>query len=306
MPSVGVYLPRAIEVNRLIETTKRLELLGYESVWLTDHLFDPYGAIMSHFPECWTTLTAIGCLTKRIRIGPLVLNNAFRNPAIVAKMSSTLDCICGGRLNLGIGTGWFPDEHQRYGLALRPPKARVQALSEAIQIILGMWTSSQFSFSGKFYHCTDAVNEPKPLQKPHPPLCVGGKGDQMLKIAATYADIYNASGPGEIPTPQEYKVLVDKLRVTCSKIGRNFSSITKTWGGPACISRKENRSDQMAKKWQVDQSRSLVGNIDACTSKMKEYEEAGVEGFIVLFPDLWGSGSLDMASLFSEHLLKHA
>jgi len=303
MGSVGVYLPRAVAPDKLVHIAKEIELLGYDSVWLTDHLFDPYGTVMNPFPECWTTLTAIGCVTKRIRLGSLVLNNAFRNPALVAKMSSTLDCICGGRLNLGIGAGWFPEEHQRFGFTLQPPRARIQALSEAIQVILGMWTLPEFSFSGKFYRCAGAVNEPKPLQKPHPPLCIGGKGSRILDLASRYADIYNASGPGEIPTPDEYAGLMDELKVACSRVGRNFGSITKTWGGYVCISREEKQVASLAERWKVDSVRSIVGDVDACVSGMKEFERAGVEGFIVLFPDLWESGSLEMATVFSEEVL---
>jgi len=247
MTSIGVYLPRAFDAKNIIEAAKHMERLGFESVWVTDHLFDPYGKTYDPFPECWTTLTAIACATEKIKLGPLVLCNAFRSPTLVAKMSSTLDRISNGRLNLGIGAGWYPDEHQRYGFPLRESAERIEALRESIEIIRGMWTKREFSFSGKFYRCSRAVNEPKPLQKAHPPLLIGGKGRRMLALAASYADIYNASGPGLIPSPTKYEDLMKKLESICMKYRRDFDEIRKTWGGYICLANNDLRVDRAKK-----------------------------------------------------------
>jgi len=303
MTSVGVYLPRAIEVERSIETAGEIERLGFESLWVTDHPFDTDGQILNPFPECWTMLTAIACATKSIRLGPLVLGNSFRSPALVAKMSSTLDCICRGRLNLGIGAAWFEEEHTKYGFTFRKPPERIEALSEAVQIILGMWTQPEYSFSGKYYKCVRAVNEPKPFQKPHPPVCIGGKGDRMLSIAAAYADIYNAAGPGPNPTPEEYVTLLKKLRDHCLKTGRDFHKIKKTWGGYICVARNERELKEMVKRLRLDPTRAVIGTIDSCISKINDFKEAGVEGIMAIFPDLWDSGSLEMATLFADAIL---
>jgi alkanesulfonate monooxygenase SsuD/methylene tetrahydromethanopterin reductase-like flavin-dependent oxidoreductase (luciferase family) len=301
--SVGVYLPRAIETRRSIEVAREIERLGFESLWVTDHLFDTEGQILRPFPECWTMVTAIACATNNIRLGPLVLSNSFRSPTLVAKMSSTLDCICRGRLNLGIGAAWFEEEHTRYGFTLRKSPKRTEALSEALQIIIGMWTQPEFSFPGKYYKCVRAVNEPKPIQKPHPPICIGGKGGRILSIAAAFADIYNAAGPGPVPTPEEYVTLLKKLRDLCFKTGRDFRKVTKTWGGCVCVARNEREFEELVKRWHLDPNRAVVGTIDDCISKINDYEKAGMEGIMAIFPDLWDSGSLEMATLFADAIL---
>jgi alkanesulfonate monooxygenase SsuD/methylene tetrahydromethanopterin reductase-like flavin-dependent oxidoreductase (luciferase family) len=303
MISFGAYLPRAIDPARLVEIARDLEGLGYESLWLTDHLVDPYDKVDSPFPECWTTLTAIACATRRTRIGPLVLCNSFRHPTLVAKMTSTLDAICGGRLNIGLGAGWFEDEYRRYGFDYRPAKERIDALSEAIQIILGMWTEPSFSFSGKYYHCVNAVNEPKPVQKPHPRLLVGGTGKRVLSLAAKYADAYNAGGPGPISSLEEYQGYLSTLRDLCNKHGRDYNSIRRTWGGHIWLSRSESDAKEAIDHWKLEENRSIVGTREECVKQLNAFANAGVQEVIALFPDLWTDGSLETARYFSEEVL---
>jgi alkanesulfonate monooxygenase SsuD/methylene tetrahydromethanopterin reductase-like flavin-dependent oxidoreductase (luciferase family) len=301
--SFGAYLPRAMEPARLVRIARELEQMGFESLWLTDHLFDPYGRIDDPFPECWTTLTAVACSTRRARIGSLVLCNSFRHPTLLAKMTSTLDCLCEGRLNLGLGAGWFEDEYRRYGFEYRSTKERIEALSESIQIILGMWTNSAFSFHGKYYQCVDAVNEPKPVQKPHPKLLIGGTGEMVLSLVAQYADVYNAGGPGPIPSLEEYQLYLSKLELLCRKYGRDFSSIGKTWGGYVCLSRSQSSLKNSIDRWELDEKRSIVGAVDSCIEQIKAYEKIGVQEIIALFPDLWSEGSLEIAKHFSDEIL---
>jgi alkanesulfonate monooxygenase SsuD/methylene tetrahydromethanopterin reductase-like flavin-dependent oxidoreductase (luciferase family) len=300
----GVYLPRTFDPRLIVEIAQKLENLGFDSVWITDHLYNPYGTVNDPFPECWTTLTAVACFTSKIRIGSLVLSSPFRNPALVAKMSSTLDCLSEGRLSLAIGAGWFEDEFKKFGFKYEQASKRIQALEESIQIILGLWTHGIFSFSGKYHQCADAVNYPKPIQKPHPPLWVGGKGDAMLSVVAKYADCYNAGGPGPNPSLDEFRNMLGKLAENCKKIGRDFNQITNTWGGYICVSKSESESIKAAKRWNLDAKQSIIGTADQCIEQIKEYERVGAKGLTILFPDLWESGSLKMASVYAKEILQ--
>ena len=146
------------------------EKLGYHSVWLDDHLMYNDWPIL----ECWTTLSALAALTSKIRLGTMVSCNAHRNPALLAKAAATLDVISGGRLELGIGAGVQEKEHLAYGFGFPNLNVRVERLGEALQVIRQLWTQEKATFRGKHYALKDAVCEPKPIQKPYPPITVGG------------------------------------------------------------------------------------------------------------------------------------
>ena len=174
----GVFLPfyafrnaeTASLFNLIQEVTHECERLGYYSVLLDDHL------MLNKMPilECWTTLSALSAATERIRLGTMVTCNSFRNPALLAKMAATVDNISEGRLELAIGAGVQKNEHNAYGFPFPSSKARIERLGEAVEIIKMMWTEEKASYNGKHYLIHDAVCEPKPVQKPHPPITVGG------------------------------------------------------------------------------------------------------------------------------------
>ena len=156
------------------------EELQYDSIWLGDHFF--YSE--QPFLECWTTLSALSCATKKIKLGTQVLCNSYRHPPLVAKMAATLDVISGGRLILGLGAGWHKREYEAYGIPFRRDGIRVSRLEEAVKVIKKMWTQPATTFKGKHYVVKDARCEPKPIQKPHPPIWIGGNGNRILRIAA--------------------------------------------------------------------------------------------------------------------------
>lgn len=138
--------------------------------------------------ECWTSLSALATITSRLRIGTLVTCNSFRFPSLLAKMASTVDNISGGRLEFGISCGWFKQEHLAYGIRFSSFAIRIQQLREALQIIKKMWTEEISTFDGRYYRLENAINYPKPLQKPHPPIWIGGKNVELLKLAAEIAN----------------------------------------------------------------------------------------------------------------------
>ena len=198
------------------------EIEVYESGWTFDHFYpifsDPTGPCL----EGWTTLTALAQATSRLRLGTLVTGIHHRHPAVLANMAAALDIISGGRLELGIGAGWNEEESGAYGIELGTLKERFDRFEEACQVLIGLLSKQTFDFDGVFYRLTDARNEPKGPQHPHPPICIGGNGEKRtLRITAKYADHWNFVGG----TPAEFARKRDVLKGHCADVGRNPKDI---------------------------------------------------------------------------------
>ncbi|WP_409435719.1 LLM class F420-dependent oxidoreductase [Mycobacterium sp. SMC-14] len=195
----------------------------YESGWTFDHFYpifsDPTGPCL----EGWTTLTALAQATTRLRVGTLVTGIHYRHPAVLANMAAALDIISGGRLELGIGAGWNEVESGAYGIELGSIRERFDRFEEACQVLISLLSTDTTTFSGTYYQLTDARNEPKGPQRPHPPICIGGNGEKRtLKIAAKYAQHWNFVGG----TPAEFARKRDVLAGHCADIGRAPEQIT--------------------------------------------------------------------------------
>jgi F420-dependent oxidoreductase-like protein len=172
--------------------------------------------------EGWTTLTALAQATTRLRMGTLVTGIHYRHPAILANMATTLDIVSGGRLELGIGAGWNEEESGAYGIDLGTPGQRSDRFEEACEVIVGLLTQETTTFKGRYYQLDEARNEPKPVQRPHPPICVGGSGEKRtLRTAARFAQHWNFVGG----TPEEFAAKRDVLHHHCEDLGRDPSEI---------------------------------------------------------------------------------
>ena len=194
----------------------------FESAWTFDHFYpifsDPNGPCM----EGWITLTALAQATQRIRVGVLVTGNVYRHPAVLANMAATLDIVSNGRLELGLGAGWNEEECTAYGIDLPPLKERFDRFDEACQVVLGLLRDETTHFDGKHYRLTAARCEPKPIQRPHPPLCIGGGGEKRtLRAVARYAQHWNFPGGGVEALNQKREV----LNAHCEEVGRDPSEI---------------------------------------------------------------------------------
>ncbi|MDQ1279228.1 MAG: hypothetical protein QG670_488 [Thermoproteota archaeon] len=283
--SARYYSPEDWDV--LKSTALYCEQLGYDSIWFGDHLITGSSRL-----ECWTVLSALSAITSKIRLGTLVLCNNWRNPALLAKMSATLDVISQGRLELGIGSGWNKDEHETYGYAFPEPRVRIGMLREGLEIIKRMWTEDKPSYQGKYYKISNVVCEPKPVQKPHPPITIGGSGEQLtLRAVAAYADRWNGSGP-----PEEYKRRLDILQKYCQRIRRDYTTIDKTYYSSMDIYNTEDELLRAMKEiyqtgldqriqlqnlsfeeWLVAfRSRNMVGTPEECLKKMRQLVDIGV------------------------------
>jgi F420-dependent oxidoreductase-like protein len=259
---------------------------GFDSAWLFDHfvpiLSDPAGPCF----EGWVGLTALAAETKRVEAGILVTGNTYRNPAVLAKMASTLDHVIAGRLIMGIGAAWFEMEHAAYGIPFYTTGERLRRLDEAVQIIKSLWTTEKTTFDGRYYQTREARCEPKPVRKPYPPIMIGGAGEKTtLKIVAKHADMWNTFG-----SPDLFRSKLEILRRHCADVGRKFEDIEITWAGLAAVTDSPNTKDamlgQIAKAWgrskeEMEQS-ALVGSVDEIRNRIEQFRQAGVTHFIVL------------------------
>jgi F420-dependent oxidoreductase-like protein len=194
----------------------------FESGWTFDHFYPIFSDNTGPCMEGWTTLTALAQATTRLRMGTLVTGIHYRHPAILANMATTLDIVSGGRLELGIGAGWNEEESGAYGIELGTPGQRSDRFEEACEVIVGLLTQETTNFNGRYYQLTDARNEPKPVQRPHPPICVGGSGERRtLRTAARFAQHWNFVGG----TPEEFARKREILHEHCEDIGRDPTEI---------------------------------------------------------------------------------
>ena len=208
----------------MLSLWQEVDTLGYDTAWVFDHFLpifsDPTGACM----EGWTALSALAMATRNVRLGAMVTGNTYRHPAVLAKMATTVDIISGGRLILGIGAGWFELEHQQFGMPFHTTGGRLRRLDEALDLIKLLWTQERARFSGRYYTLRDASFNPKPLQKPHPPILVGASGENIaLGIVARHAQMWNSFG-----TPDVFRHKITRLEDHCERIGRDSATIEKS------------------------------------------------------------------------------
>jgi F420-dependent oxidoreductase-like protein len=201
---------------------------GFDHVWVFDHLasIGPGGPDRPVF-EGWSLQAAMAVATQRVRLGCLVTGNTYRNPALLAKIAATVDHLSNGRLEFGIGAAWAEVEHQMYGIP--GLEHRVGRLSESLQILRSLWTESRTNFEGRYYTMRDAICNPKPIQRPYPPIWLGAGGERTLMLTARYADVWNASGGGSLSE------LTARLDDACARIGRDPASLRRSvqyaWDG---------------------------------------------------------------------------
>ncbi|HEX7264093.1 MAG TPA: TIGR03560 family F420-dependent LLM class oxidoreductase [Candidatus Dormibacteraeota bacterium] len=203
---------------------------GFDHVWDFDHLASiGEGGPDRPIYEGWTLQAAMAQATKRVRLGCLVTGNTYRHPVVLAKMAVTVDHLSGGRLEFGIGAAWAEIEHTMYGI--EGLEHRVGRLSESLRVIKSLWTEERTNFEGRYYTLTDAIANPKPVQKPYPPMWIGASGATTLRLVARHADVWNIAG-GD---PERVKELTAMLDEACGTVGREPSEIRRSlqfgWDG---------------------------------------------------------------------------
>ncbi len=286
----------------MTRVAKEAETLGFHSLWLYDHFHTiPIPAQEITF-ECWISTAALARDTAHMRIGQMVTCNSYRNPALLAKMASTVDALSHGRLVLGIGAGWYEHEYRAYGYPYPETGERLGRLHEAIQIILAMWTQDEATFEGTYYQVRGAINQPKGVQKPHIPLLIGGGGEKVtLRLVAQYGDACNVGG--DIATIK-HKFAV--LKHHCDELGRDYNSIRRTTLIDDCaIAETEEAAIAKltpAQRNNLEEMRqtALIGTPTMIRQRLAEYEAAGVQEIIIRFVD---APQLESVHLFARECM---
>ena len=304
----GVFMPQGwkMELSAIqgdeakwqtaVDTALLAEKLGYHSIWVYDHFHNvPRPAHEAVF-ECWTTIAAISQRTSRIRLGQMVGCNSYRNPGLLAKITSTIDVISGGRLDWGIGAGWYENEYRGYGYEFPKPADRIGMLRESVEIVKSMWTNTETSYDGKYYKMVRANCDPKPLQKPNPPIWIGGGGEQLtLRVVAEHADCSNFGGKLD-----EWARKREILKGHCAAVGRDESEIRKTWSPEVFIRSSEAELSQRTKgglwgdsveNWRDN---NLVGTPEQVSEKIAKYVALGCTGFIPWCADYPDTETLEL------------
>jgi alkanesulfonate monooxygenase SsuD/methylene tetrahydromethanopterin reductase-like flavin-dependent oxidoreductase (luciferase family) len=254
-----------------------LELITghFDAAWFIDHLQDGEADMLEGF----TALTYMAAMHPRLKFGHTVLCQSFRNPALLAKMGATLQFMSGGRFILGIGAGWNEDEYRAYGYDFPPNAVRVEQLEEALQIIKAMWTEEGVTFGGKYYKAMGARCEPRP--DPVPIIMVGAFKPKMLRLTAKYADWWNVSSTGI----REYRRMVQELERACSEVGRDPSTVRRSWGGGcACAPTREEAEAFAGDLYSPDNDGDdfgFVGTPKQIIEQMRAFIELGVDYFIL-------------------------
>ena len=273
--------------HEIFEAVKRkaqwAETNGFSWFSVMDHLIQipNVGAADEPFMESWTVLSALAASTSQIRLATLVTSVAYRNPALLAKMAAGVDIISRGRLTFGIGAGWHDAEYRQYGWEFpQRPVVRIAQMEEAIRLIKTMWTENRTTFRGKYFHAEDAILEPKPVQKPHPPIMIGGSGEQLtLRAVARLGNACNIFGAPEI-VKQKYEI----LRRHCEKERRNYDEIERTNLTGIVIAKDELALKVKRDKLKVpDPYRGFVVTVPQAIELIGRYKEAGVQTFICSF-----------------------
>ena len=316
---IGTFIPQGwrldlvgVDTADQWTTMKRVawqaEQLGYDSIWVYDHFHTVPVATQEPTYEAWTLMASLAAVTERVRLGQMCTCNGYRPPAYLAKVAASIDAISGGRLEMGIGGGWYEEEYVAYGYPFPKPSIRLGELDEAVQIMKQMWTEDEASFSGQHFTVEGAICRPRPLQDGGPPMWIAGGGEQLtLKTAAKYADYTNFVG-----TPEGFTHKSEVLERHCENVGRDFADITRSSNFNVVVAESEadveaklaamaSRVDHLLDDANAMVDRvftgvgAAVGTPDHVIETIASFAEVGMGYAIVYFPDVaYDSSSLEL------------
>jgi probable F420-dependent oxidoreductase len=282
----------------------RAEELGFESVWVSDHVHQIRPQDEGGTLESWTVLSAISQYTRRMKLGQLVLCVPFRNPALVAKMAASLDILSAGRLILGLGAGWLQAEFAGYGYAFLPPKERLEALQEAVEIIVPMLRGERVQFRGTHYQVDHPMCEPRPIQ-PRVPILLGGQGKVSLQLVARHADMANFTGSVETVADAQ-----SRLNKYCDQEGRDPASIRRTWMTLAVLIRETQRevktvieslrSRDDGRIVRLELAGGIAGTPQQVCEQLQRYAALGLDRLMLTFTE---APSVRPLELFAERVM---
>lgn len=289
----GVFIPQGWKMElssidgpqqkwaKAIEVAALAEELGYDSLWVYDHFHNVPAPAHEAMFEAWTTVAAISQRTSRISLGQMVGCAAYREPSMLAKITSNVDVISGGRLIWGVGAGWYEHEYRAYGYDFPSPAQRIRILEETVEIVTAMWTEPDASYEGRHFSVDGAQCDPKPLQQPRPEVLIGGGGEQLtLRVVARLADASNFGGK-----PHEFTHKCDVLAGHCRDVGRDYDEIAKTWSPEVFIRESEKEivdggtRSFVGEPYESWHAGNLVGTPEQVAERILEYVGLGCTGF---------------------------
>jgi alkanesulfonate monooxygenase SsuD/methylene tetrahydromethanopterin reductase-like flavin-dependent oxidoreductase (luciferase family) len=260
----------------VVDVVRHAERTGWDGVFVADHFMGDggeFGAVTTPTLEATAALGALAGLTDRITLGSLVLSTTYRHPAVVANWAATVDHASGGRLVLGLGAGWQPNEHDQYGIELLPPRERVNRHAEAVQVIRSLLRSEVTAFDGRWFRLRDAHCEPKPVQRPLP-LLLAGKGDRMLGVVARYADAWNL---WSLPSTLAARAKVLERR--CDEVGRDPNEIRRTTQALVMITDNADRATRLVEA--AAPRAAVAGPPGHIAEVVAQWQDLGIDEVIV-------------------------
>lgn len=290
--------PDPLDWDTILDYARLAEMTGYDSLWLSDHLFLDVGKYggpddREFAYEPFVTLGALAASTSRIRLGTLVLLEALRPATLTGKAMATLDRISGGRVDVGLGAGWYEPDYEAIGMAMPTPGERIDRLTEAVQVVAGVMDGGPFSFDGRWHRAIDTVVDPSAIQQPRPRVFVGGKGDRLLSVIARHADGWNTCWAW---TPDAYRERLDVLEAACERVGRDPASVWRTLGLYALVGEDEADLERRFERMRsvmppgtlevsLDEWRQgrLVGTVDEVRAQVAAWDDLGIDTLILGF-----------------------
>jgi F420-dependent oxidoreductase-like protein len=278
--------PHHVSYGELLQLWQRADALGYHSGWLFDHFMPIAGDAAGSCFEGYTMLTALLAQTRRLRGGLLVTSSIYRNPGVLAKIGATLDIATGGRLEMGLGAGWFEEEARAFGMPFPPTGQRLAMLDETIQILQALWTQEVSTFQGQHFTLKDARCNPKPLQKPTPPIWVGGQGEKVtLRIVAQRADGWDM----DMAPIADYRRKLNVLSEHCAAAGRDPLSVKKMIHFSGIVAENERdvkrQAEALAASWKTSvedlRGRVLIGTPEQAAEQLWSYIELGASHLVL-------------------------
>jgi F420-dependent oxidoreductase-like protein len=281
----------------MLDVASRIEGLGYDSLWVYDHFHTVPDPSQEPTFEAWSLMAALAVATERVRLGQMCTCNSYRPPSYLAKVASTIDVMSGGRLEFAIGAGWYEEEYLAYGYEFPRASVRIGQLDEAIRIVKAMWTDEEASFEGRYYRIDGAINQPKPLQQPHPPIWVAGGGEKLtLRVVAEHADFSNYAG--NLETFRKKGQILDRH---CETIGRDPAEIGRTAhlivvvasdeaSLPSVLERCASQGGRPVEKY-LSSPIVIAGTAPQVVEELAGFRAAGCAHVIAYLPDtVWGEG----------------
>lgn len=279
----------------MFSTARKAEELGYDSLWVPDHLQQSgEGTIF----ECWMTIAALARETRTITLGQMATCVSFRSPALLAKMVATVDHMSNGRIIVGVGSGWSEAEHVAFDLDYGPSNGyRLARLKEGVEVMRAMWTQRHPSYDGRFYSIKDAVNEPKPLQKPYPPVWIAGVGERTtLRIVAELGDGCNVFGRPETVTRK-----LAALRGHCDDLGRDYDRIVKSSMVAMAVGdeQQQEQAYRLAAQYRIGGADApqtggrFFGTPKEASERLRQLVDCGITHFILNVPNIVTDGALE-------------